>query len=298
MENETATTNRRRMSGAELSRRISLIISGILVTLLIVFMILNFQRWVTIDFLIDDVRTRVIWALLAPFAVGLVIGWLTGISKFAGVMGPVPDLAPTLFRLDLAGVLNAGMIGAVFALLFVDFFDTAGTLTSVVNVAGKVGPDGRIEGVGRAVISDAAATVVGALLGTSNTTSYIESGAGIKEGGRTGLTAVTVAVLFLLCLGFAPLARSVPSFAAAAALVFVATYFTRNLAQIDWDDATEYAPAVLGALLMPLTYSIANGIAVSFIVYAVAKLATGRWRELNPGVALVAVLGVLHYAFT
>ena len=89
-----------------------------------------------------------------------------------------------------------------------------------------------------------------------------------------------------------------PSFAAAAALVFVATYFTRNLAQIDWDDATEYAPAVLGALLMPLTYSIANGIAVSFIVYAVAKLATGRWRELNPGVALVAVLGVLHYAFT
>ncbi len=227
-----------------------------------------------------------------------VIGWLTGISKFAGVMGPVPDLAPTLFRLDLAGVLNAGMIGAVFALLFVDFFDTAGTLTSVANVAGKVGPDGRIEGVGRAVISDAAATVVGALLGTSNTTSYIESGAGIKEGGRTGLTAVTVAVLFLLCLGFAPLARSVPSFAAAAALVFVATYFTRNLAQIDWDDATEYAPAVLGALLMPLTYSIANGIAVSFIVYAVAKLATGRWRELNPGVALVAVLGVLHYAFT
>ena len=132
--------------------------------------------------------------------------------------------------------------------------------------------DGKVEGIGRAVIADSAASVIGALLGTSSTTSYIESGAGIKEGGRTGLTAIVVAILFLLCLFLAPLARSIPSFATAPALVFVATYFVRNLAEIDWSDVTEYAPATLAAILMPLTYSITNGIAVGFIVYALCKI--------------------------
>jgi AGZA family xanthine/uracil permease-like MFS transporter len=111
------------------------------------------------------------------------------------------------------------------------------------------------------------------------------------------LTAVTVAVLFLLCLGFAPLAQSIPSFATAPALVFVAAYFTRNLADVDWDDVTEYGPAMLGAILMPLTFSIANGIAIGFIAYALVKILAGRWADLNGAVLTVAVLGVLHYLF-
>ena len=208
----------------------------------------------------------------------------------------MPSLEPTLFQLDIQGVLTAAMIGVVFSFLFVDFFDTAGTLTSVANVAGKIDADGKIENIGRAVLSDSIATIAGSLFGTSNTTSYIESAAGIKEGGRTGLTAVVVAVLFLLCLGFAPLAQSIPAYATGAALVFVATHFMRNILAIDFDDVTEYAPAMLAAILMPLTFSIANGIAIGFIVYAVAKIASGRFGEISPAVILVAVLGVLHYA--
>ncbi|HEY9079348.1 NCS2 family permease [Magnetovibrio sp.] len=226
-----------------------------------------------------------------------IVGWATGTTELAGVVGSVPSLEPTLFKLDIQGALTATMIGVVFAFLFVDFFDTAGTLTSVANIAGKIDADGKIENIGRAVISDSVATIVGSLFGTSNTTSYIESAAGIKEGGRTGLTAVVVAVFFLLCLGFAPLAKSIPAYATGAALVFVATHFMRNMLDINWDDVTEYAPAVLAAILMPLTFSIANGIAIGFITYAVVKIASGRMADANPAVLLVAVLGVLHYVY-
>jgi AGZA family xanthine/uracil permease-like MFS transporter len=242
-------------------------------------------------------RLRVPGGIIVGVLVVSIVGWVTGVAEFQGVIGATPSLAPTLFKLDIQGAITATMIGVVFALLFVDFFDTAGTLTSVANLAGKIDDDGKVEGIGRAVISDSVATVAGALFGTSNTTTYIESAAGIKEGGRTGLTAVVVSLLFLLCLLFAPLAQSIPGYATAAALVFVATFFMRNLVDIEWDDATEFAPAVLAAVLMPLTFSIANGIAIGFITYAVVKVASGRVREANPAVFFVAGLGLLHYVF-
>ena len=227
-----------------------------------------------------------------------IVAWITGLSEFHGLFGPVPSIAPTLMQLDISGAFTVTMIGVVFAFMFVDFFDTAGTLTSVANVADKVDAEGKIEGIGKAIIADSSATVIGALLGTSNTTSYVESGAGISEGGRTGLTAVAVAVLFLLCLFLAPLAESIPAFATAPALVFVAAYFARNLRDLDWEDVTEYSPAILSAVLMPLTYSIANGIAIGFISYTVIKLLAGKWGEISPAVILVAVLGVAHYAYS
>ena len=226
-----------------------------------------------------------------------IVGWVTGLAEFKGVVGAVPSLGPTFLRLDIGGAFTLAMIGVVFAFMFVDFFDTAGTLTSVANMADKVDAEGKIEDIGKAIISDSTATVVGALLGTSNTTSYVESGAGIREGGRTGLTAVAVAVLFLLCLALAPLAQSIPAFATAPALVFVAAFFARNLRDLDWEDVTEYSPAVLAAVLMPLTYSIANGIAIGFISYAAIKVLAGKWSEINWAVILVAILGVAHYAF-
>jgi len=240
-------------------------------------------------------RLRVPGGIIIGILAVSIIGWVTGVADFQGVASLPPSLAPTLFKLDIAGALTATMIGVVFAFLFVDFFDTAGTLTSVANLADKIDADGKIDGVGRAVISDSVATIAGALFGTSNTTSYIESAAGIKEGGRTGLTAVVVSLLFLLCLVLAPLAQSIPAYATAAALVFVATFFMRNIVEIDWDDATEFAPAMLAAILMPLTFSIANGIAIGFITYAVVKVASGRFTEVSPAVFLVAALGVLHY---
>lgn len=264
---------------------------GDFTSLPVILFLVGFSIMVVLD------KLRVPGGIVIGIIAVSVIGWATGTTELAGIIGEVPSLEPTLLKLDIQGALTATMIGVVFAFLFVDFFDTAGTLTSVANIAGKIGEDGKIENIGRAVVSDSVATIVGALFGTSNTTSYIESAAGIKEGGRTGLTAVVVAFFFLLCLGFAPLAQSIPAYATGAALVFVATHFMRNMMDIDWDDVTEYAPAVLGAILMPLTFSIANGIAIGFITYAVVKIASGRISDANPAVLLVAVLGAAHYVF-
>ena len=223
-----------------------------------------------------------------------IIAWVTGVAEMGGVAGAIPS-PEHAFSLDFSMLATAGFIGVAFAFLFVDFFDTAGTLTSVANLTGKVNKDGEVDGIDRAVMADSVATTVGALAGTSNTTSYIESGAGIKEGGRTGLTAVTVAVLFGACLFFAPLAQSIPAFATGAALVFIATYFLRNIADIAWDDVTEYAPAVLAAVLMPLTFSIAHGIALGFIAYAVIKALSGRQEDLNAGSIAIAVISVIYF---
>jgi len=223
-----------------------------------------------------------------------VIAWITGISDLNGVVGSIPSPVHA-FTLDFSLIATAGFIGVAFAFLFVDFFDTAGTLTSVANLTGKVNKKGEVEGIDRALMADSTATTVGALMGTSNTTSYIESGAGIKEGGKSGLTAVTVAILFAVCLVLAPLAQSIPAFATAPALVFIATYFLRNLKDIDWDDVSEYAPAVLAAIIMPLTFNIAYGIALGFIAHVVIKAASGRHSELNAGSLAIAAVSVLYF---
>ncbi len=224
-----------------------------------------------------------------------IIGLITGDATWGGGAWLPPSIAPTLFKLNIAGVFELGLIIVVLTFLFVDFFDTAGTLTSVANMAGRVDADGKVEGIGRAVFSDSTATVVGSLAGTSNTTSYIESGAGIKEGGRTGLTAVTTAVLFLLCLFLAPLAKTIPGWATAPALVFVATFFAKNLKDLEWEDMTEYGPAVLAAVVMPFTFSIANGIAIGFTAYVVVKVFTGRIGDVHPAVWLLALASVLFF---
>ena len=228
-----------------------------------------------------------------------VIAWISGAggSALSGVVGSVPN-PEHAFQLDFSVLLTGGFIGIAFAFLFVDFLDTAGTLTSVANLTGRINDDGEVEDIDRALLADSSATVIGALAGTSNTTSYIESGAGVKEGGRTGLTAVTVALLFAACLGLAPLAQSVPAFATAPALIFIATYFLRNLKDIAWDDVSEYAPAVLAAIIMPLTYSIAYGIAIGFIAYVVIKALSGKIDALNPGSVGIAIVSVLFFALS
>ena len=228
-----------------------------------------------------------------------VIAWISGAggSALSGVVGSVPS-PEHAFQLDFSVLATGGFIGIAFAFLFVDFLDTAGTLTSVANLTGRIDDDGEVEDIDRALLADSSATVIGALAGTSNTTSYIESGAGIKEGGRTGLTAVTVAGLFLLCLVFAPLAQSVPAFATAPALIFIATYFLRNLKDIDWDDVSEYAPAVLAAIVMPLTYSIAYGIAIGFIAFVITKALSGRRGDLNLGTVGIAIVSALFFVLS
>ena len=233
-------------------------------------------------------------AIIIGILVIAIIAWIIGEAELKGVAGSVNNPSHA-FQLDFSVIATAGFIGVAFAFLFVDFLDTAGTLTSIANLTGRVREDGEVEDIDRTLLADSSATVVGALAGTSNTTSYIESGAGIKEGGRTGLTAVTVAVLFAACLFFAPLAQSVPAFATAPALIFIATYFLRNIKDIDWDDISEYVPAALAAIIMPLTYSIAYGIAIGFVSYVLIKALSGRGRSLNYASIGVAVVSALFF---
>jgi adenine/guanine/hypoxanthine permease len=235
---------------------------------------------------------------------GVIIGVLTvtaasillGQSKFTGVMAMPPSIAPVFLQMDIPGALQVGLVTVVFAFLFVDLFDNTGTLIGLAQRGGFMRPDGTVPRLRSALMSDSAAAMVGAALGTSTTTSYIESASGINAGGRTGLTALTVAVLFVLALFFAPLAGSVPSWATAPALLYVACLMMRGLTEIEWNDITEAAPAVVTALAMPFTFSIADGIAFGFITYVAVKLLAGRAKDIHPAVAILAVLFVIKYA--
>ncbi|GGY07894.1 NCS2 family permease [Paludibacterium paludis] len=239
------------------------------------------------------VHGSIIIGILAVTALSI----LLGLSKFEGIVAPVPSMAPTLMKMDIQGALNAGLIGVVFVFFFVDLFDTTGTLVGVSHRAGLLDKDGKLPRLKRALMADSVAITAGAVMGTSSTTAYIESAAGTAVGGRTGLTAVVVALLFLACLWFSPLAKTVPAYATAPALCYVAVLMARGLAEIQWDDLTESAPAVMTALAMPFTFSIADGIAFGFISYTLIKLLAGRFADLKPAVIVIAVLWIFKLAF-
>lgn len=226
-----------------------------------------------------------------------IIGWLTGIAEFKGVVSLPPSADPVMFKLDILSALQLALVPTILTLLLVDVFDTAGTLVGVGTRAGMLDAQGRLPHLRGALLADSSATAVGALFGTSSTTSYIESAAGVEAGGRTGLTAVFVGLLFLLCLFFSPLAQSVPAYATGSALLFVACLMTRGLETLDWDDYSEAAPGVLTALTMPLAFSIADGIGVGFILYAALKLASGRPQDCSSAVYVVAAIFVLKFGF-
>ncbi|MEC8131229.1 MAG: NCS2 family permease [Pseudomonadota bacterium] len=223
------------------------------------------------------------------------IGWATGLAEFGGIAA-TPPMASAAFSLDFSMVSSFAFLSVVFVLFFLDFFDTTGTLTGIADIAGKRRADGSIENLDRAVVADTGASVVGSLLGTSSMTTYLESATGIRAGGRTGLTALTVAALFLLCLFFQPLFASIPAFATAPALVFVAAGFLSPLAGIEWDDLATTVPVMLMAVLMPLTFSIAAGIAIGFLAYVVIRIVAGRTDELNAGTLVITAFGVLWLA--
>jgi AGZA family xanthine/uracil permease-like MFS transporter len=189
------------------------------------------------------------------------------------------------------------MLTVILTLLLIDVFDTAGTLVGVATRADMLDENGKLPRLGKALLADSSATTVGALLGTSSTTSYVESAAGVEAGGRTGLSAVVTGCLFLLCLFISPLAQSIPSFATGAALLFVACLMVRSFADLDWDDITETAPAIVGAISMPLSYSIADGIGIGFISYALIKLLAGRASECPAAVYVIAVVFALKFGF-
>jgi AGZA family xanthine/uracil permease-like MFS transporter len=243
---------------------------------------------------LDALKVR--GAILIGILVVTVLSMLLGVSQFNGVVSAPPSLLPTFLQLDIPGALHSGLVHVILVFVLVEVFDATGTLIGVAKRAGLI-QEGKPNRLGKALLADSTAIVAGSLLGTSSTTAYVESASGVQAGGRTGLTALVIALLFLAALFFSPLAGSVPAYATAPALLYVAGLMMRELVEIKWEDVTEAAPAALTALMMPFTYSIANGLAFGFISYAVLKTLTGRPGEVHPATWIVAALFVIRFAF-
>ena len=214
---------------------------------------------------------------------------------FHGVVSMPPALTQVVGQVDIAGALDTALIGIIFSFLLVNLFDSSGTLLGVTDKAGFSDEKGRFPKMKQALYVDSASAVVGSYIGTSAISTYIESGAGVSVGGRTGMTAVVVGLLFLLTIFFSPLAGMVPAYATAGALVYVGILMASSLIKVQWDDLTEATPAFITAAMMPFTYSITEGIAFGFISYCVMKLGTGRWREVNAPVWVVSLLFLIKF---
>ncbi|PLP57314.1 guanine permease [Mesorhizobium loti] len=235
-------------------------------------------------------------AILIGILAITILSWILGVSQFQGIVSMPPSIAPTFLQLDIVGAMHTGLVHVILVFVLVEVFDATGTLIGVAKRARLI-EEGKPNRLGRALLADSSAIVAGSLLGTSSTTAYVESASGVQAGGRSGLTALVIAVLFLAALFISPLAASVPVYATAPALLYVACLMMRELIEVDWTEITEAAPAALTALMMPFTYSIANGLAFGFISYAVLKTATGRFRQVHLATWLVAILFVIRFAF-
>ncbi|TDG15209.1 NCS2 family permease [Seongchinamella unica] len=236
-------------------------------------------------------------AIMVGVLVITVLGLLAGMVEYQGLVSTPPSIAPTLMQLDIAGAFEVGMISVIIAILFVNLFDTAGTLLGVASRAGLVNARGDIENMDKALQADSSSSVAGALFGCAPVTSYVESAAGVAAGGRTGLTAVTVGILFLLAMFFAPLAGMVPAYATAGALVYVALLMMSGMQALNYEDATELVPALLTIVMIPLSFSIANGIAVGFISYVAIKIIAGRVADISFGAWFLALIFLAKFAF-
>lgn len=242
---------------------------------------------------LDALKVR--GAILIGILVVTIASMILGVSHFSGIVSMPPSIAPTFLQLDILGALHSGLLHVILVFVLVEVFDATGTLIGVAKRA-KLIEEGKPNRLGRALLADSTAIVAGSLLGTSSTTAYVESASGVQAGGRTGLTALVIAILFLAALFFSPLAGAVPVYATAPALLYVAGLMMRELVEVEWEDITEAAPAALTAMMMPLTYSIANGLAFGFISYAVLKTLTGRIRDVHPATWIVAILFVIRFA--
>jgi len=224
-----------------------------------------------------------------------VIAWALGLVQYHGFVAMPPSISPTFMQLDFAAAFDISMLSVIFAFLFVDLFDTSGTLVAVTQKAGLADKNGNMPRLGRALSADSTATIAGAVLGTSTTTSYIESISGVSVGGRTGLTAVVVGICFLLMMFFAPLAKMVPMYATAGAILYVAVLMLQNLKFVDWNDMTDAIPVCVVLLMTPLTFSIAHGISLGFISYTLVKLICGKKEQITVSVWVLTILFIFKF---
>ncbi|EAW3328912.1 NCS2 family permease [Salmonella enterica] len=236
-------------------------------------------------------------AVLVSIIVTTLLGWMMGDVHYNGIVSAPPSVTSVVGHVDLAGSFNLGLAGVIFSFMLVNLFDSSGTLIGVTDKAGLADAKGKFPRMKQALFVDSISSVTGAFVGTSSVTAYIESSSGVSVGGRTGLTAVVVGILFLLVIFLSPLAGMVPPYAAAGALIYVGVLMTSSLARVNWQDLTESVPAFITAVMMPFSFSITEGIALGFISYCVMKIGTGRLRDLSPCVVIVALLFVLKIVF-
>ncbi|EBH3320335.1 adenine permease AdeP [Salmonella enterica subsp. enterica serovar Aberdeen] len=236
-------------------------------------------------------------AVLVSIIVTTLLGWMMGDVHYNGIVSEPPSVTSVVGHVDLAGSFNLGLAGVIFSFMLVNLFDSSGTLIGVTDKAGLADEKGKFPRMKQALFVDSISSVTGAFVGTSSVTAYIESSSGVSVGGRTGLTAVVVGILFLLVIFLSPLAGMVPPYAAAGALIYVGVLMTSSLARVNWQDLTESVPAFITAVMMPFSFSITEGIALGFISYCVMKIGTGRLRDLSPCVVIVALLFVLKIVF-
>ncbi|EGO2006230.1 NCS2 family permease [Salmonella enterica] len=236
-------------------------------------------------------------AVLVSIIVTTLLGWMMGDVHYNGIVSAPPSVTSVVGHVDLAGSFNLGLAGVIFSFMLVNLFDSSGTLIGVTDKAGLADEKGKFPRMKQALFVDSISSVTGAFVGTSSVTAYIESSSGVSVGGRTGLTAVVVGILFLLVIFLSPLAGMVPPYAAAGALIYVGVLMTSSLARVNWQDLTESVPAFITAVMMPFSFSITEGIALGFIFYCVMKIGTGRLRDLSPCVVIVALLFVLKIVF-
>ncbi|MBP7329910.1 MAG: NCS2 family permease [Alicycliphilus sp.] len=277
-------------AGIVVGDKATLVTLGDLHSAPVILAVLGFLAIVALD------KARVPGAILIGIVGVTVASFFFGGNQFRGIFSAPPSIAPTFLQLDIHTAVTKGLLNVVLVFFLVELFDATGTLMGVAKRAGLLVP-GKMERLNKSLLADSGAIFAGSLLGTSSTTAYIESASGVQAGGRTGMTALTVAVLFLACLFIAPLAGVVPAYATAPALFFVACLMLRELIDLNWDDTTETVPAAVTALAMPFTYSIANGLAFGFITYAAIKLLTGRVREVHWMVWVIAAVFLFKFFY-
>ena len=238
---------------------------------------------------------KVTGAIIFGIFVVTLTALLLGLIEFNGVISYPPDIGPILMKLDIIGAIDVAMISVIISFLFVNLFDTAGTLVGVASRANLINNDGNIKNLDKALKADSTASVAGSFFGCSPVTSYVESSAGVEAGGRTGLTAVVIGVLFLVATFFSPLAAVVPSYATSGALVYVALLMLGGMEKLEWADNTELLPALIIIIMIPLSFSIANGIAIGFISYVVLKYASGRKSDISLGAWFLFIIFLLKF---
>lgn len=236
-------------------------------------------------------------SILIGILITMIIGVFMGVTEFKGVVSHPESIAPIFCKFEFENVFTLDMLVVVLTFLFIDMFDTVGTLVGVCTKANMINRDGKIYRIKQAFMADAIATTAGAVLGTSTTTTYIESAAGVAQGGRSGLTAFSVAVCFAIALFFSPLFLSIPAAATAPALIIVGLLMLEPVAKIQWHDFTEAIPAFICVIMMPFTYSISNGILLGMIAYVVINVMSGRYKKISTTMYILALLFVLKYIF-